>query len=220
MEQIQYTKDFKKSIFDNSIDISANIMEIPIDEIFNNEALKEIPIIKSAIGIASIINSVKQRNSFKNFLIFIQSIDDGSVAPEKIEKYKKKLENDKKCRRELEKIIIYLDNFISNRKSIILANLFKRYVNEEYNINFFFKLADIINFIMLHQLDVLKNNTKRIENTLQAELTHVEKNMLNSFGLLQQNGSIVFSPKTKNNLSLEGMYIYLAYTNSNILINQ
>ena len=121
----ELVENFEKSLFDDSKDIIGDYLEIGIDSIIDEGILKEIPIVKTIVGVLKVGKNVHDRNLLKQTLVFINEFNRNEIRQDKIEEYKKRIENDpKKCEDELGRIILLLNNFIDKEISIMLAKLF------------------------------------------------------------------------------------------------
>lgn len=119
-------------IFSPTLDLSIDYSEIFIDDIIHNEAIKEIPIIKSIVGVIKGGISISQFWFAKKLLIFIREFNSGQIKLEKVQSFKKKLNEDQKLgKRVAEKLMIFIDRNIEIKQTQIIANLFKAYVNQD-----------------------------------------------------------------------------------------
>ena len=92
----ELVENFEKSLFDDSKDIIEDYLEIGIDSIIDNGILKEIPIVKTIVGVLKVGKNVHDRNLLKQTLVFINEFNRNEIRQDKIEEYKKRIENDSK----------------------------------------------------------------------------------------------------------------------------
>ena len=59
-----------------------------IDSFFDNEFVKNIPVVKTIIATKRIINDIADRNLMKNLVIFITELNSGTIDKEKLAKRK------------------------------------------------------------------------------------------------------------------------------------
>ena len=124
-----------------SIDLTIDYSEIFIDDLIDNEILKEIPIVKSIIGVVKGGISINHFWFAKKLLLFIKEFNDGSVKPERISDFKEKLENEKNFGKKIaEKLMVFIDRNIEIKQTQITANLFKAYVNGEISYDQFLNI--------------------------------------------------------------------------------
>lgn len=128
---VSLSQQFTEELFNPSIDLVIDYSEIFIDDLIQNETLKEVPIIKSVVGL---INSGISINKFffaKKLLSFIREFNTRQIAVEKKKEFQKKINDDSQFRKKAtEQIMVCLDRFNDVKKALILANLFKAYIEE------------------------------------------------------------------------------------------
>lgn len=181
----ELVENFEKSLFDDSKDIIGDYLEIGIDSIIDEGILKEIPIVKTIVGVLKVGKNVHDRNLLKQTLVFINEFNRNEIRQDKIEEYKKRIENDpKKCEDELGRIILLLNNFIDREKSIMLSKVFKAYVGKLLNWNDFCEYSEIINRLFIQDFSFLQEiYLGRISDTTnRSDIYKVER--LNSLGII------------------------------------
>lgn len=181
----ELVENFEKSLFDDSKDIIGDYLEIGIDSIIDDGILKEIPIVKTIVGVLKVGKNVHDRNLLKQTLVFINEFNRNEIRQDKIEEYKKRIENDpKKCEDELGRIILLLNNFIDREKSIMLSKVFKAYVDQLLNWNDFCEYSEIINRLFIQDFSFLQEvYLGRISDTTnRSDIYKVER--LNSLGII------------------------------------
>lgn len=181
----ELVENFEKSLFDDSKDIIGDYLEIGIDSIIDGGILKEIPIVKTIVGVLKVGKNVHDRNLLKQTLVFINEFNRNEIRQDKIEEYKKRIENDpKKCEDELGRIILLLNNFIDREKSIMLSKVFKDYVGQLLNWNEFCEYSEIINRLFIQGFSFLQEvYLGRISDTTnRSDIYKVER--LNSLGII------------------------------------
>lgn len=179
------TTDFEKSLFNDSMDIIADYMEIGIDSFIEEGILEEIPFVKSIVGVLKIGKNVHDRNLLRQTLTFIKEFNSGNISKDKLVAYKFTIENNpKKCEAELGKILLLLNNFIDIKKSIMLSRIFKAYINEKINWNTFGDYSEVINRIFMEDVELLL----KIYNDEKIELNGInikyKIGRLNSLGII------------------------------------
>lgn len=151
------TNDFEKSLFNDSVDIIGDYMEIGIDSFIEEGILKEIPFVKSIVSTLKIGKNIHDRNLLKQTLTFIKEFNSGNISKDKLVAYKSSIENNpKKCEEELGRILILLNNYVDREKSIMLARLYKSYVMQEINWHEFCEFSEIINRLFIQDIQILK----------------------------------------------------------------
>lgn len=125
------SKQFTNEMLTPSIDLAVDYSEIYIDDIIDNAVLKEVPIIKSVVGVIKGGISINQFFFAKKLLTFIKEFNTGTIDAGKKEKFTERIQSDDKFRKKVsEKVMVFLDRFIEVNKAKVSANLFKAYVEE------------------------------------------------------------------------------------------
>ena len=148
--------EFKNSLIIDSSELIQDYAEIGIDSFFDNEIVKEIPIIKSIMSTKKIINNIAERNLLKKLVIFINELNSGNINKKKIEEHRKALENPKEAEKELGRFLIILNQTYDNEKSILHAKVYKAYINQSINWEELVEFTEIINRIFIQDLNILK----------------------------------------------------------------
>ncbi len=168
-------EDFEKSLFNDSKEALMDYVEVGIDCFINDGILKEIPIVETIVSVLNVGKNIHDRNLLKQTLTFISEFNNNSISKERLEKYKLKIENDtKKCEEELGRVLLLLNNFIDKEKSIMLAKLFKSYINDIIKWNEFCELSEILHRLFIQDIETLKiikdnNITINNENAFRVE---------------------------------------------------
>ena len=183
MEEL--TDRFEKSLFNDSNDVISDYLELGVDSFISDGILKEIPIVKSIVSVLKIGKNIHDRNLLKQTLTFINEFNNSNISIEKLNRYREDIENnDKKCEEELGRVLLLLNSYIDKEKSIMLAKLFKAYINIEINWNKFCEYSEIINRLFIQDFDLLRkiyysqvNDTSNINDIYRVE-------RLNSLGVI------------------------------------
>ncbi len=157
---------FNDSLVIDSSDIASDYLELGIDSIFDNNILKDIPIIKTFIGAGKITKSIRERNLMKNLAIFINELNSGKIDKEKLNRHREELrKNPKKAEQELGRILIILEQTIDNIKSSIVGKLYKAYINQEIDWGVFVEFSEITNRLFMMDINILKVMWSKEYNT-------------------------------------------------------
>lgn len=194
------TTDFGKSLFNDSKDIIGDYMEISIDSFIEEGVLKEIPIVKSIVSVLKVGKNIHDRNLLEQTLTFINEFNNNSISKEKIKEYKDKIENnDRRCKEELQRVMLILNNNIDKEKSIILARLFKAYINENINWKEFCEYSDITNRLFLEDIRILEHikNNKKLKG-YEGDSFRVER--IYSLGIIGNTMSTTVYEEIKENV--------------------
>ena len=191
------TNDFEKSLFNDSIDIIEDYTEIVIDSFVEEGILKEIPIVKSIVSVLKIGKNVHDRNLLRQALTFIKEFNSGNISKDKLVEYKSTIENNpKKCEEELGRVLILLNNYIDTEKSIMLARLYRAYINKIINWNEFCEFSEIINRLFIQDIQILKGKKDRNIDIMNNHEDEFRIERLYSLGLI----GLSFNPVTYDDL--------------------
>lgn len=176
---------FEVSLFDPTlVEACSDFVEAGIDSVLNDGVLKGIPIVGLVVGAGKTAQNIHDRNLLRQTLRFINSFNNGTVKPDKVEKYRKKLkDNPKKAEEELGRVIILLNSNVDLKKSDILGKFYKAYVNEDLNWVQFCELSDVTNRLFISDINLLLQITHgEVKDTKHCISYQAER--LNSLGLV------------------------------------
>lgn len=166
-ENRSLSSNFSKSLLYATKDLSIDLTEFALDNVFENEAVKEIPIIKSIIAVANIGLAIKERHFAKKTLGFLKEFWNTDIDQDKLDKFISRLHNDCNYKnRVVDQILIVLDRYIEEEKAPIMGRLLAAHITGKINEEEFFEYIIIIDHLYLKDLKVLKivyQKTKEIE---------------------------------------------------------
>jgi hypothetical protein len=143
-----------KSISDelNSVkDLAKDYAELGIDQLLNNEILREIPIVKTIVGLFDGVMSVRDAIFKRKVRQFFDSSHEHSH--EQREKFARKLEDDSKYRRRvIDAILLKLDQLDSMEKTVLFARAFSAFVRGDINFYLFQRYGEIIKAVNVTHL--------------------------------------------------------------------
>ncbi|MRT93567.1 hypothetical protein [Ancylomarina sp. 16SWW S1-10-2] len=187
------SKNFTAEILAPSIDLSVDYSEIYLDDLIENEALKEIPLVKSVVGVIKAGISINQFWFAKKLLTFIQEFNSNSIEPEKKEKFQTRVLNDCKFRKKVvEQTMVFIDRHIVVTKTKISAQLFKAFVEEKIDFSEYTALN--ISLEEMHPdsfqfLDELSLSNFEVSQDKKADKKFDEQALLLSSGLARETSS-------------------------------
>lgn len=191
------TEDFSKSVFNNSKEVLEDYIEVGIDSFINDGILKDIPIVKSIVSVLNIGKNVHDRNLLRQTLVFIKEFNSGNISKDKLVAYKTTIENNpKKCEEELGRVLILLNNYIDTEKSIMLARLYRAYINKIINWNEFCEFSEIINRLFIQDIQILKGIKDKNIDIMNNHEDEFRIERLYSLGLI----GLSFNPVTYGDL--------------------
>ena len=155
------TEKLEIEIYEKTLNLEIDYTELVIDNITENDLLKEIPIVKTLVAFYNISSSFMARHNVKKILVFLKEFHTRSVNQVKLEKFKAKFEKDFIYKEQvLETILVLNEKFIKVEQSKILANLFKAHIEEEINWAEFNQLAFVLNSLNPAGYDFLHRKCK------------------------------------------------------------
>ena len=146
------------TIVNYNLDTAIDFSEIGLDSLLNDSVLKEVPLIKTAYGVAKTVFAVREKHMIRKTLTFIKQLNDNGISNENYNQYKEKLKNkDKFVFKELEHILIIIDRYVELNKNKILANLYFNYIDRKINWTQFQELSIIVDNIFMSDIDELEH---------------------------------------------------------------
>lgn len=113
----------RDSVFSPTLELSEELIEVGIDAVLDNEALKSIPFVGTISAICRVGYNLHERHLIKQTLQFIIGVNSGSIDPKKLESHKKDMEtNPKKAEKELGRVLLLLGAHIEEEQSKILGS--------------------------------------------------------------------------------------------------
>lgn len=175
---------FECSLFEPTFSAALEYVELGLDEIIDNDAIKQLPIVNTVVGIGKTVYSIHERHLMKKLAIFIKEFNSGKIKTEKLEKYRNKMKNDsKKAEKELGRVLILLDKMIDDVKSKMIAQLYQSYINEMVNWEKFCELSDTVERLNISDIELLyKINSGEINSSEKCPLYQIGR--LESIGLI------------------------------------
>ena len=126
--------------------LSAELVEVGIDQILEHDLWKDIPVVSSMVSIFRVGMNIKERIFFKKLLIFLNAIKEIPLEDrvDFLSKFK-----EEKVKELGEKIIFLIDQLDDLQKSIIIANIDNR---------MFFRLSSAVQKGFIDDLTFLRDN--------------------------------------------------------------
>jgi len=182
-----------------TMDLTIDYAELALDSFLDNDAIKEIPIVKSVIGIVKGGLKIREIHFAKKLLTFMKEFHSGNLDVAKREKF----QADSKFRNSVvEQIMILNDRFLEIEKSKILANLFSAHLNDKFDWEGFLSLSYCAERLNLTAIDFLKEMADE-EKPFYRGYSQFDDNVafLISAGIAQQWG-------THLAVTTHGQYLY------------
>ncbi len=183
-QRYSLTSAFSDSIIGNIIDPSLDLIEIPIDDLFEEGLIKEIPIAKTIYAIGKTFVSLREKYLYKKVVTFIQEFNRDALSEKAIQDHIYSLSDEKKYMAECEQVLLYIDSCNQPLHAKYLSHFHRAYINKEISWDVFQELADInqrmfIGDYKFIQLIMIDNLVVRINEDNASSIQR-----LSSMGLL------------------------------------
>ena len=151
---------FEQSVFNDIFtDSIVDIAEVGIDSILKDGLLKNLPIINILLGTTRTVKNIYERNMLKNTALYLNELNAQKIDTSKLQAFKERIADESVKEQELGRVLILLNQYVDNIKSVILGKLFYKYVNQEYDWDKFCELSDTLNRLFLNDLFWLSDIT-------------------------------------------------------------
>ncbi len=175
---------FRDSIFSPLGDPAGEILEVGIDMVFENDALKSIPIVNTVVGLCKVGVNLHERNLLRQTGIFINEVRDGTISSEKLEQHRAELERDpEKAEKELGRVLIILGRQVDDFQSKVLGSFYRAFVRGAISWEKFCELAEANSRMFSGDYMVLEEAYYGDLKNNKRELYQIDR--LTSLGLLE-----------------------------------
>lgn len=192
------------SLVSNNFDNALDYAEIGLDAFVTNDILKEIPIVKTVVGVVKSGLKVKEIFFAKKILTFLKEFHSGKLPPNKVDEFREKFTADEKYREKvMEQVMIFNDTFLQVEKSKVFANLFAAHINDKYGWDDFINLSlclEKMNMYAVGLLGEMANYEKPFQGAYHRDNYNVP--LLTSSGIIEVWGT---------HLSITPFGIYMYY---------
>lgn len=158
--------------------------ELGIDSLLDDGVFKSVPIVSVLVGLGKTAQNLHDRNLLKQTIKFINTFNEKSITPAKLQKYKERIYNNPKfAEEELGRVLIILNSNVDLKKSEILARFYRAYVEEQINWDTFCELSEVISRMFVSDIKLLfAVYNKRVSDTSQCPVYQADR--LIALGLL------------------------------------
>lgn len=120
--------------------ITPDLLEVALDNIFDDGLIKDIPIVRSIAGLYKASVSLRDRALVKKLVRFLFSL--GSVSSQTRNAFKARMNIDEDFRCKVgEKLLLVLERIDDMGKPSLIAHAFKAYMEEQIDFDMFQRLA-------------------------------------------------------------------------------
>lgn len=151
--------------------LAENYGELLLNRVLNDDSLKDIPFIGTAVKLISFGNEINRNLTIKKLSKFLFELE--SVSEKKRTKEIDKINNSKKYTSSVgEMLWEILDGIENEGKPEIIGKMFKAFLNKEIEYETFLKASYLIKSIFYYDLVNLKNNCNEsiVINTVDETL--------------------------------------------------
>lgn len=198
------SKEVGKALVSNNFDNALDYAEIGLDAFVSDDVLKEIPIIKTVVGVVKSGLKIKEIFFAKKILTFLKEFHSGKLPKEKFDRFQAEFTTDEKYRAKvMEQIMVFSDTFLQVEKSKVFANLFAAHLNEAYGWDDFLNLSFCLNQLNMYGVSLF-DDMAEFNNPFYGAIDHDTKRL---HPLLSNSGTISI---WGNHLDITpyGLYMY------------
>jgi hypothetical protein len=147
-----------QELINPTIDLIADYSQCTLDTFLDNEAIKQLPIVKTVVGFIKGGLKIKEIFFVKKLLVFLQRFHSAKTDENELLEFKKRFKTDLNYRvKVVEQILIMNERFISIEKSKIYANLFFAHTSGLLDWEHFITLSAILDNLNIDALKALSN---------------------------------------------------------------
>lgn len=206
-KDINLAEELGKSLFNNIIDPALDVMEIPVDTLFEDDSLLQaIPILKSIHSVGRSCVAIRDKYLYKRLVVFIQEINSGEVSKKKKE-YLEKIAKDNAFKAELERLLHFIDLCSYEEQAKYLGRFFKAYVNEEISWEVLQELAEANQRMFIGDYKVLQRLVSIRDDKWIKVDNRSTANRLISLGLCNELQAGVDYESNIKTMRIDPMYI-------------
>jgi hypothetical protein len=169
---------FETTLFDSTLSTACvELAELGIDSFLDEGVFRSVPIVSLLIGIGKTAQNIHDRNLLRQTIKFINTFNENTISHEKVEKYKKRLNDDPKyAEEELGRVLILLNSNVDLKKSELLAKFYNSYVAEKINWDIFCELSDVTSRMFVADIGLFfAIYTKQVSDTSQCAVYKADR---------------------------------------------
>ena len=191
------SNDLASSLVDSFTDfdsaqITPDWVELALDHVLDDGIIKDIPIVRSIVGVVKAATSIRDRALVKKIVGFLFSLN--SVSPEIRKQFKEKLDADEKFRNKIgEKLLLVIDRLDDMDKPRLIASAFQAFMEEKIDFDIFQRLASAID--KTFYVDLMSPKLTRFPNGLSPQA----KLELANSGIIELESTPSINLSSRNN---------------------
>lgn len=149
--------------------ITPDLLEVALDYIVDEDIIKDIPIVRSIVGLYKATASIRDRALVKKLVNFVSSFN--SVSEEVRQQFQQKMNVDEKFKCKVgEKLLLIIERLDDMGKPSLIALAFQAYMEKHIDFDMFQRLACAIDKSFYPDLMSLKSIRSPDRLTPQAKL--------------------------------------------------
>lgn len=181
------SNEIGKALVSNNLDNALDYAEIGLDAFVSDDILKEIPIVKTVVGVVKSGLKIKEIFFTKKILTFLKEFHSGKLPEEKLSKFQNEFDNNEKYREKaLQEIMVFNDTFLQIEKSKVFANLFAAHLNDAFGWDDFINLSYCLNQLNMFGVPLFDDMAK-FKNPFYGGIYNDTKQL---YPLLSNSGTI------------------------------
>lgn len=139
-------------------DAAMDYAELGIDAISNDGLLKEIPLIKSVSAFLALGNKIHDKHVERQLHRFLVALNANKIPADKLEAHRQRFDdNPKQAEKELHLVLITLDRSTEEEKAVMYGKLYRAYLMEKIDYEYFSELVEVVNRLFLQDVDILRH---------------------------------------------------------------
>lgn len=183
--ELEIMDSWMETIAESNVgDLLIDLSEVGLDNIVDNELVKEVPVIKTVVSVYKLGHTLRERSYVRKLAGFLNEISKGTVDNDKKEEYLRRITKNKAIfQHELEYVLILLDRFISEDKSKLLGRLYVARINEQINWIGFCQYSEVVDRLFIGDFECLHRDIMENKNRNEFENSSLQR--LQGLGLVK-----------------------------------
>ena len=146
-------------LIEPTFDLMLDYSELALDTFLDNETIKEIPVVKSIVGLYKGVLAIREIFLVKKLLVFLQDYHSGELSQSRKDEFLQKFNTEKSYKEAvIQQIIIMNDRYVHVEKSKILSKLFQAHVNDRITWEDFCYLSEYLDNLHTRAFKVLSES--------------------------------------------------------------
>lgn len=180
------------SLSDQAIEGGSEVLEFALDQLLDEGLLKDFPVVGTAIKLAGLGKSIRDRLFLAKLQRFLSALPD--VQAEEKEKFQEKVQSDKDFRNRVgETLLLIIERLDSLEKPEMLAKTFAYFMKGKISESDFRRLASAIDLAFIDDLKFLSAKFKQYHNDRLAPL--VRAGLANISPEVKEGNTNIFGDK-------------------------